>query len=322
MDSLDTTYDCEAELVMKDETAVELGKPRYSGALTPTLTSMNPRYGSVVGGESVTFSGSGFASTAADNEIIIDGIPCVPTAASSSSVTCTLGKRRGLPARMLTINVKDRGFAATQGKLFDYVQRWSDDSTWAGEFAPMLGETVAIQKGVSLLFDVDSTEVLNAVLVEGALIFPSDADPAHHRRFDAHYIFVRGPESKLEAGTEEDPYTSRLTITMHSKIEDPYIPIYGNKCIGLRQGTLDLHGVKRSTTWTVLEKTAEAGTNQITLSESVDWVVGDVIGVASTSYQGREAEKKSIVSIDRTDATKPVLTLDSPFEFKHFAEIY
>lgn len=97
------------------------------------------------------------------------------------------------------------------------------------------------------------------MFVEGALIFPSHEDPAHHRTFDAHYIFVNGPESKLEAGTEEYPYTSKLTITMHSKITDPYIPIYGNKCIGLRRGTLDMHGIKKSTPWTVLEYTAEAG---------------------------------------------------------------
>jgi hypothetical protein len=57
----------------------------------------------------------------------------------------------------------------------------------------------------------------------------------------------------MELGTAEFPYTSRLTVTMHSTISDPYIPIYGNKCIGLRYGTLDMHGVPKIPTWTVME---------------------------------------------------------------------
>jgi hypothetical protein len=67
----------------------------------------------------------------------------------------------------------------------------------------------------------------------------------------------------MELGTAEFPYTSKLTITMHSKIDDPYIPIYGNKCIGLRYGTLDMHGIPKNPVWTVMEKTAEAGEQSI-----------------------------------------------------------
>lgn len=76
---------------------------------------MFPRYGSVKGGESVTFRGSGFSSTLESNEIIIDGISCTPTAATSTSVTCTLGVRPGLPAKMLSIKVAGSGLAATKG---------------------------------------------------------------------------------------------------------------------------------------------------------------------------------------------------------------
>lgn len=51
-----------------------------------------------------------------------------------------------------------------------------------------------------LLMDADSTPVLNLVLVEGSLIFPPDANPAHVRTFDATYVMVQG--GYLEAGTE------------------------------------------------------------------------------------------------------------------------
>jgi hypothetical protein len=56
----------------------------------------------------------------------------------------------------------------------------------------------------------------------------------------------------MEVGTEEFPYTSKLTITMHGALADPYIPIYGNKVIGVRFGTLDMHGVPRNPSWTTL----------------------------------------------------------------------
>ena len=68
-------------------------------------------------------------------------------------------------------------------------------------------------------------------------------------------MFING--GMMEVGTELHPYTSKITITLHGKIDDPYIPIYGNKVIALRYGTLDMHGVERSPTWTLLEETAE-----------------------------------------------------------------
>jgi uncharacterized protein Veg len=216
------------------------------------------------------------------------------------------------------MKLKDRGFVSTQDKLFRYVNLWSADTTWGGEFAPMEMESIHIPKGLNLLVDIDSTPNLNAVLVEGSLIFPpNDEDPEHERFFDARYVFVRG--GYMEVGTEEHPYTSKLTITMHGSVSDPYIPIYGNKCIGLRRGTLDMHGVKRYPTWTVLKETAEKGANKITMNEKVDWKVGEEIAIASTGYEGREGEKRTIIRIDDTYPSSPILYLDAPLEFKHFA---
>ena len=319
IENSEATYDCPAELIMKNEKTIELSKPKYVGASTPSLTKISPRFGSVKGGETVTFTGVNFSATKEDHEILIDGIRCVATAASTTSVSCTSGSRPGLPASTLSMTIKAKGHVATRGRLFYYVRKWSDPGTWGGEFAPMEGETVSIPEGMSLLVDVDSTPVLKAVINEGALLFMPNKDKAHVRTFDAQYIFVKGKNSYMEVGTEEDPYTSKITITMHSKISDPYIPIYGNKCIGLRYGTLDMHGVVRSHTWTVLEKTAEKGATEITLKEAVDWVAGETIGIAATGFDGREGEKRQITKVD---ATKKILTLDAALEFKHFAETY
>lgn len=79
----------------------------------------------------------------------------------------------------------------------------------------------------------------------------------------------------MQVGTEDFPYTSKITFTMYGDIFSPYIPTFGNKVIGVRQGVLDMHGNKKDVVWTQMEKTAEKGENSITLKQKVDWVVGD-----------------------------------------------
>jgi len=70
-----------------------------------------------------------------------------------------------------------------------------------------------------------------------------------------------------------------------------------------------------------MDATAEPGATQITLATAVDWVPGEEVAIAATSFNGREGEKRSIKAIDRSNPDKPVLTLDEPLEFKHFAQI-
>jgi hypothetical protein len=45
------------------------------------------------------------------------------------------------------------------------------------------------------------------------------------------------------------------------------------------------------------------------------------VAIASTSYDPREGEKRTITAVDISNPDKPVLTFDEPLEFKHFAKI-
>ncbi len=81
---------------------------------------------------------------------------------------------------------------------------------------------------------------MSFVLVEGALIFAPHLDPNHQRNFDAGYIFIKG--GYMEVGTEEHPYTSKLTITMHGDVTTPAIPTFGNKNIAVMHGMLSMIG--------------------------------------------------------------------------------
>ena len=154
--------------------------------------------------------------------------------------------------------------------MFRYVSPWSSASTWGYQFAPVTGESLYVPRGLNLLVDVDVSPELNLVIVEGgSIIFPCDyTDPTHLRKFDANYIFLH--EGYMEVGTEDDPYCSKIEITMHGTRDTPSMPLYGNKCIGVRYGTLEMHGKDPLTTWTNLRETALAGQNYVMLNSTVD----------------------------------------------------
>jgi hypothetical protein len=128
----------------------------------------------------------------------------------------------------------------------------------------------------------------------------------------------------MEVGTDAFPYTSKLTITMHGDVSTPALPTYGNKNIAVRGGTLSMVGVTRPVVWTMLDSTAMPGDTSITLlSQPVgfDWAIGEQIVIASTSFDMNQAETRTIISVgaDASDSTKPVLTLDRPLVYKHYA---
>lgn len=107
-------------------------------------------------------------------------------------------------------------------------------------------------------------------------------------------------------------------MTFHGGYYDKQLPYFGNKVLGCMNCKFNLHGVVRNPTWTELNKTAQAGSNTIEVIEAVDWQVGQSIVVASTSYDPFEAEQKTITAIS---ANKKVITVDTPFVYKHFAGI-
>jgi hypothetical protein len=118
---------------------------------------MNPRYGTVTGGTTVTFFGTNFVTDISLYTITLDGFNCPVQSANTTSVTCLTAKRPGLHNSTTRIYIQGRGLVATQEKVFTYVSLWSSDTTWGGEFAPMFMESVYVPSGFNLLVDVDKT---------------------------------------------------------------------------------------------------------------------------------------------------------------------
>lgn len=83
------------------------------------------------------------------------------------------------------------------------------------------------------------TPVLGTILVEGTVIV-ADGDDRYKEAgeanpkditIDAHFIYVRN--GQFRAGTEDAPYQSNLTITLHGQRGDREIPIFGNKVLAV-----------------------------------------------------------------------------------------
>jgi hypothetical protein len=200
---------------------------------------MDKRYGTVLGGDEITFTGTRFTPPTVKRflddfeptaSVHIDGKFCEISSQTDTSITCTTSKKPDSEEDpSLVIFIEGFGNVATKGKIFRYVKRWSDTETWKG-FAPGTGDVPHIPKGMHVLFDLESSPVYSLVLVEGSLIF----DQETAKSFDAEFILVK--EGYLEIGTEDAPYTGELTITMHGAEFSSTLPIFGNKVLAVKGG--------------------------------------------------------------------------------------
>lgn len=70
---------------------------------------------------------------------------------------------------------------------------------------------------------------------------------------------------------------------MYGGYFDKHLPMLGNKVIGCRNCKFNMHGRVRKT-WTQVESTILPGAITFKVIQPVDWVAGQKIAVAATSY--------------------------------------
>src|SRR5687767_10713347 len=191
--------------------------------------------------------------------------------------------------------------------------RWSDPTTWPSREVPVAGDKVIIEKGKDVVLDV-SPPALHGLTIDGELSFANNRD----LELTTEWIMVHG---ELEIGTEKSPHTRKATITFTNDIKDEDISGMGgandrvDRGIMLMGGTLNLHG-DRTNTWTKLASTANAGSTSIQVLNAAGWRVGDEIVLASTDFDPRQAERRTISAIRGN-----TITLDRKLEFMHFGKI-
>ena len=96
----------------------------------------------------------------------------------------------------------------------------------------------------------------------------------------------------------------------------------GDRGIMISGGTLNLHG-DRTNTWTKLASTAKAGSASIQVLNAAGWRVGNEIVLASTDYDPRQAERRSIaaISADVVEVEGRKDIMDHQFVIYHYFDI-
>jgi len=186
--------------------------------------------------------------------------------------------------------------------------RWSDPAAWPGGKVPGEGDAVTIARDLEVVLDV-APPALRSLTVDGKLRFADDRDLA----LTTEWIYLRGGE--LQIGSEARPHTHQASITLTDNVPGEDINTMGDRGILLMGGKLELHG-DREHTWTRLASTAERGSSRIEVLDASGWRKGDEIVLASTDFDPRQAERRTIAAISGN-----TLTLDRPLEFMHFGAI-
>ena len=191
--------------------------------------------------------------------------------------------------------------------------KWSDPATWPDRKVPVAGDKVTIDAGKEVVLDVN-TPPLHGLTINGKLSFADNKD----LELTTEWIMVHG---ELEIGTEAKPHTRKATITLTDNVKGEDISGVGgttdrvDRGILLMGGTLNLHGSEKST-WTKLARTAEAGSTSIEVLSAADWKAGEEIVLASTDFDPRQAERRTITAIKGN-----TITLDKKLDYMHFGKI-
>jgi cell migration-inducing and hyaluronan-binding protein len=185
--------------------------------------------------------------------------------------------------------------------------KWSDPASWPNKKVPAAGDKVEIASGKSVILDV-SPPALGGLTINGKLSFANTAD----LELTTEWVMIHG---ELAIGTEAKPHTRKATITLANNVKDEELMGMGDRGIMLSGGTLNLHG-DRTNTWTKLSATAAAGATSIQVLNASGWRVGDEIILASTDYDPRQAERRTISAISGNN-----VTLDKKLDYMHFGKI-
>ena len=125
IDNDDSSYSCTPKLIIEDS-LTELNPVSFDSDVTPVLTGMSTRFGSVLGNEEVEFYGTGF-SASATTIVMIDNRECAIVSTTENTITCTTSDKPYVPDEpKLEIHIEGLGLVATKDFIFRYISRWSD----------------------------------------------------------------------------------------------------------------------------------------------------------------------------------------------------
>jgi hypothetical protein len=186
--------------------------------------------------------------------------------------------------------------------------KWSDASAWPSGKVPAAGEEVTVPRGTEMVLDV-SPPALRSITVQGKLTFADERD------LDLVTDWIYVPGGEVQIGTEASPFQHNATITLTDTVPGEDINTMGDRGIMLMSGTLNVHG-NRNHTWTKLSSIVAAGATSINVLDASGWRAGDEIVLASTDFNPRQAERRTITRVSGN-----TISFAEPLEYMHYGEI-
>lgn len=187
---------------------------------------------------------------------------------------------------------------------------WNSPATWSNNQVPTNADDVTIPAAISVALSGEMSA--RSVIVAGVL---SPQSLTTDFSLTTKGVMVQDG-GLLQIGSETNAYTGTGLITLTGTNPTETLitgSIMGSKLIGVMSGgRLELHGIEKKS-WTQINATANVGATSLTLKEIVNWEVGDDIVIASSDFDSRQAEKRTITAINGL-----VLTLNAPLVYMHW----
>ena len=173
---------------------------------------------------------------------------------------------------------------------------------------PVAGDKVTIGRDKDVILDV-SPPALGGLTINGKLSFADDAD----LELTTEWIMLHG---ELAIGTEAKPHTRKATITLTDNVKGEEMMGMGDRGIMLSGGTLNLHGRPHQHLDQAGQRRPRPAATSIEVLNAAEWRVGDEIVLASTDFNPRQAERRTIAAISGN-----TITLDKKLDYMHFGKI-
>lgn len=197
---------------------------------------------------------------------------------------------------------------------------WSDSATWGGSAPSGTEEDVTIPSGFTVTLDM--SDEVGELKVMGKLTV---ATGTYELICDS--LIVMGTSAEFEVGTNATRYLGDFTLTLKGESSENFVhsmngddhDMGARALVALMGGIISIHGEDRDYEWTHLNATVSTGATQITLSDAVDWEVGDVIVITASTSDWTEVETATVSSVANGGLT---VNLSSPLANDHLGVIY
>ena len=216
---------------------------------------------------------------------------------------------------------------------------WSDPSVWTTGAVPTSSDSVTIESGHTINYDVLSDNILGPLTIKGTLKFSRTIN-TRLKLSDNLMVMMGG---FLDMGTPNDfipkNIKSEVIFVLTQAQADAYVggPSFQATDKGLwvmTEGRWEVYGFPLVRTWSKIASDAAAGSTSVIVDNDVsDWYVGGTVVITQTSNPGRpifvpklnsfdikyafENELRNITALEKQVDGKTKITLDNPLSFKH-----